>query len=406
MVNSRAAIEQIEGREIIDSRGNPTVEAEVTLADGTVCTGAAPGNPSGEAEDKSRRVILAVPAAVSNINNTVNIALKGLDASNTALVDSALIRADGTENRSRLGANAMLAVSLAAAGAAARHYDLPLYRFIGGTSGSVMPLPVMSVLNGGTYDSLDIRDFMIIPKRAGSFREGLTRCIEVHRRLSAILRQKGLLNSAGNGFSGEREAIELILEAIERAGFRPREDFVLGLDAAAGRWTSGGGGYILPGKKLSRTSDELIYEWKSLCERYPIAYLEDPLGDDDFEGRKKLTAELGGKLQIVGNRVLGNGLSRLKRSIEYGCENTAAIKLEQHSTLTEALAAVRLAKRNGYKTVISRSEAETEDVFIADLSVAINSGQIRIGAPRGGERTAKYNRLIRIEEELGKVVIT
>lgn len=411
-----AVIEQIIGREIIDSRGNPTVEAEVILSDGTVGRGAAPsGASTGAFEahelrdgDESRYLGKGVQKAVSNINNTINMALKGLDASDTTLVDTALIHADGTENKSKLGANAMLAVSLAAARAGANFYHMPLYRFIGGVDGVTLPLPMMNILNGGAHaaNNLDVQEFMIIPKSAESFRDGLRRCAEVYHRLAAILKQKGLSTGVGDegGFapdlSGEQEAVELILEAVERAGYRPREDFVLALDAAASEWKSDKSGYMLPKKKQSRGSSDLIEEWKSLCDCYPIVSIEDPLDEEDWEGWKRLTDELGGKIQLVGDDLFVTNPLRLKKGIDSGCGNAILIKLNQIGTLTETLSAIRLAQKNGYKTIISHRSGETEDTFIADLAVAVNAGQIKTGAPCRSERTAKYNRLIRIEEEL------
>lgn len=417
-MSKKPIIEQIIGREIIDSRGNPTVEAEVILSDGTSGRGAAPsGASTGAFEahelrdgDESRFLGRGVSKAVGNINNTINVALKGLDASDTALVDSSLIKADGTENKSKLGANAILAVSLASAKAAANFYGLPLYRFIGGIDGVTLPMPMMNILNGGAHaaNNLDVQEFMIIPKSAETFHDGLRRCTEVYHRLAAILKQKGLSAGVGDegGFapdlSGEAEAIELILEAVERAGYHPREDFVIALDAAASEWKSDSSDYFLPKKKSSRTTDELIAEWKGLCERYPIVSIEDPLDEEDWDGWKKITAELGDKIQLVGDDLFVTNPTRLKKGIDNSCGNAILIKLNQIGTLTETLSAIRLAQKNGYKAVVSHRSGETEDTFIADLAVAVNAGQIKTGAPCRSERTAKYNRLIRIEEELNR----
>lgn len=414
MSKSKAVIEQVIGREIIDSRGNPTVEAEVILADGTVGIGAAPSGASTGAYEAhelrdggGRYMGKGVQKAVNNINTTLNTTLKGLDASRTSLVDAALINADGTENKSKIGANAMLAVSLAAADAAARYYNIPLYRFMGGVNGCMLPLPMMNILNGGAHaaNNLDVQEFMIIPKSAGSFREGLRMCAEVYHSLAAILKQKGLSTAVGDegGFApdldGEEQAIELILEAVERANYRPREDFVLALDAAASEWKSERG-YLLPKKRESRNSAELIAEWKSLCSKYPIVSIEDPLDEEDWDGWQKITEELGDKIQLVGDDLFVTNPTRLKKGIDNACGNAILIKLNQIGTLSETLSAIRLAQKNGYKTIISHRSGETENTFIADLAVAVNAGQIKTGAPCRSERTAKYNRLIRIEEEL------
>lgn len=414
MSKSKAVIEQVIGREIIDSRGNPTVEAEVILADGTVGIGAAPSGASTGAYEAhelrdggGRYMGKGVQKAVNNINTTLNTTLKGLDASRTSLVDAALISADGTENKSKIGANAMLAVSLAAADAAARYYNIPLYRFMGGVNGCMLPLPMMNILNGGAHaaNNLDVQEFMIIPKSAGSFRDGLRMCAEVYHSLAAILKQKGLSTAVGDegGFApnldGEEQAIELILEAVERANYRPREDFVLALDAAASEWKSERG-YLLPKKRESRSSAELIAEWKSLCSKYPIVSIEDPLDEEDWDGWQKITEELGDKIQLVGDDLFVTNPARLKKGIENACGNAILIKLNQIGTLSETMSAIRLAQKNGYKTIISHRSGETENTFIADLAVAVNAGQIKTGAPCRSERTAKYNRLIRIEEEL------
>lgn len=421
MTAKKAVIEQIIGREIIDSRGNPTVEAEVILTDGTVGRSAAPsGASTGAFEahelrdgDEERFLGKGVSQAVSNINGTINMALKGLDASDTSLVDSSLIKADGTDNKSKLGANAILAVSLASADAAAKFYGLPLYRFIGGINGVTLPMPMMNILNGGAHASnnLDIQEFMIIPKSAGSFKDGLRSCTEVYHRLAAILKQKGLSTGVGDegGFapdlSGEQEAIELILEAVERAGYKPGEDFVLALDAAASEWKAPDKrGYFMPKKKSSCSAEELIEEWKGLCSRYPIVSIEDPLDEEDWEGWRELTKQLGKSVQLVGDDLFVTNPTRLKKGIDSACGNAILIKLNQIGTLTETLSAVRLAQKNSYKAVISHRSGETEDTFIADLAVALNAGQIKTGAPCRSERTAKYNRLIRIEEELNKGV--
>ena len=418
MFEHKAVIERVIGREIIDSRGNPTVEAEVWLSDGTAGRGAAPSGASTgifEAHelrdgDEMRYCGKGVTKAVHNINTTLNTALKGVNAADTLTVDKTLINADGTENKSRMGANAMLAVSLAAARAAAAHYRMPLYKFIGGVNAVKMPVPMMNILNGGAHASnnLDVQEFMIIPQGADSFRSGLRQCAEVYHSLAKILKIKGLSTGVGDegGFapdlSGEEEAIELILEAVERAGYRPGKDFTIALDAASSEWKAEGTGYFLPKKKLNRTSDELIEEWKSLCGKYPIVSIEDPLDEEDWNGWKKLTYELGDKVKLVGDDLFVTNPKRLREGIDKGCANSILVKLNQIGTLSETLAAIRLAKEHSYGTIISHRSGETEDSFIADLAVAVNAGQIKTGAPCRSERTAKYNRLLRIEEQLCK----
>lgn len=418
MFEQKAVIEKVIGREIIDSRGNPTVEAEVWLSDGTAGRGAAPsGASTGIYEalelrdgDESRYCGKGVQKAVSNVNTTLNMALKGINAADTQTVDKAILNADGTPDKSKLGANAMLAVSLAAAKAAANHYRMPVYRFLGGVNGRKLPMPMMNILNGGAHaaNNLDVQEFMIIPKGSESFREGLRQCAEVYHRLAKILKAKGLSTGVGDegGFapnlSGEEEAIELILEAVEAAGYKAGTDFAIALDAASSEWKADGKGYFLPKKKLSRTADELIEEWKRLCEKYPIISIEDPLDEEDWNGWKKLTEQLGSKVKLVGDDLFVTNPIRLRKGIENSCANSILIKLNQIGTVSETLSAISLAKENGYGTIISHRSGETEDTFIADLSVAVNAGQIKTGAPCRSERTAKYNRLIRIEEQFYK----
>ncbi len=418
MFEQKAVIEKVIGREIIDSRGNPTVEAEVWLSDGTAGRGAAPsGASTGIYEalelrdgDENRYCGKGVQKAVSNVNTTLNTALKGINAADTHTVDNAILNADGTPDKSKLGANAMLAVSLAAAKAAANHYRMPVYRFLGGVNGRKLPMPMMNILNGGAHaaNNLDVQEFMIIPKGAESFREGLRQCAEVYHRLAKILKAKSLSTGVGDegGFapnlSGEEEAIELILEAVEAAGYKAGTDFAIALDAASSEWKADGKGYFLPKKKLSRTAEELIEEWKRLCGKYPIISIEDPLDEEDWDGWKKLTEQLGSKVKLVGDDLFVTNPARLKKGIENGCANSILIKLNQIGTVSETLSAIALAKENGYGTIISHRSGETEDTFIADLAVAVNAGQIKTGAPCRSERTAKYNRLIRIEEQLYK----
>ncbi len=417
MFTAKTVIEKVIGREIIDSRGNPTVEAEVWLSDGTAGRGTAPSGASTgifealELRDGSDKRYggKGVLKAVSNINSSLNMALKGIDPADTMRVDSTMISADGTENKSKIGANAMLAVSLAAARAAAAHYRIPLYRFIGGINGVRLPVPMMNILNGGAHaaNNLDVQEFMIIPCGAESFREGLRQCSEVYHRLAVILKAKGHSTGVGDegGFapdlSGEEEAIEIILEAVEQAGYKAGKDFAIALDAASSEWKSKETNhYFLPKKKLHRSTEELIAEWADLCGKYPIVSIEDPLDEEDWNGWELITQKLGSKIDLVGDDLFVTNSQRLKKGIENHCANSILIKLNQIGTLTETLSAIRLAKENGYRTIISHRSGETEDTFIADLAVAVNAGRIKTGAPCRSERTAKYNRLIRIEEQL------
>ncbi len=409
------SIERIIGREIIDSRGNPTIEAEVHLTDGSVGYGCAPSGASTgifEAlelrdKDESRYFGNGVKKAVYNVNTTLNMALKGLDPSDVNKIDNALINADGTEDKSEIGANAMLSVSLASARAAATAFGMPLYRFIGGSNAVLLPMPMMNILNGGAHaaNNLDIQEFMIVPKSAESFRQGLRQCAEVYHKLKSILKASKYATGVGDegGFApdlaSEEEAIDLILEAVKAAGYKPKDDFVIAIDAASSEWKADNG-YYLPKKKLAKTTDELIAYWKGLCEKYPIFSIEDPLDEEDWSGWQKITSELGGKIQLVGDDLFVTNPKRLSKGINEGCANAILIKLNQIGTLSETLQAIRIAHENGYKTIISHRSGETEDTFISDLAVAINAGQIKTGAPCRSERTAKYNRLLRIEDEL------
>ncbi|MDO4170724.1 MAG: phosphopyruvate hydratase [Lachnospiraceae bacterium] len=411
-------IEKVIGREIIDSRGNPTVEAEVYLVDGTVGRGAAPsGASTGEFEalelrdgDKTRFGGKGVSKAVENINTTINDVLTGLDASDIYAIDKAMINADGTKDKSNLGANAILAVSIASAKAAASVLDLPLYRFLGGINGNRMPVPMMNILNGGAHaaNTVDVQEFMIMPAGAPSFREGLRWCTEVFHALASLLKEKGLATSVGDegGFApdlaSDEEAIEYILDAIKKAGYEPGKDFVLAMDAASSEWKSDKKGeYILPkcGKKFS--SAELVEHWKGLCDKYPIQSIEDGLDEEDWEGWKLMTKELGDKVQLVGDDLFVTNTERLSKGISLGCGNSILIKLNQIGSVSETLEAIKMAHKAGYTAVTSHRSGETEDTTIADLAVALNTGQIKTGAPSRSERVAKYNQLLRIEEELG-----
>lgn len=411
-------IEKVIGREIIDSRGNPTVEAEVCLADGTVGRGAAPsGASTGEFEalelrdgDQSRFGGKGVQKAVENINTVINDVLTGMDASDIYAVDRAMIEADGTEDKSKLGANAILAVSIACARAAALSLELPLYRFLGGVSGNVLPVPMMNILNGGAHaaNTVDVQEFMIMPVGAASFKEGLRWCTEVFHALQSLLKAKGLATAVGDegGFApdlaSDEEAIEYILEAVRKAGYEPEKDFVLAMDAASSEWKgSKKGEYVLPKCKKTFTSAELIEHWKGLCEKYPIWSIEDALDEEDWEGWQMLTKELGQKVQLVGDDLFVTNTKRLKRGIELGCGNSILIKLNQIGSVSETLEAIKMAHKAGYTAISSHRSGETEDTTIADLAVALNTCQIKTGAPSRSERVAKYNQLLRIEEELG-----
>lgn len=411
-------IEKVIGREIIDSRGNPTVEAEVWLADGTVGRGAAPsGASTGEFEalelrdgDKSRFGGKGVSKAVENINTVINAALVGLDAADTYAVDAAMLQADGTKDKSNLGANAILVVSIAAARAAAASLDLPLYRFLGGVSGNKLPVPMMNILNGGAHaaNTVDVQEFMIMPAGAPSFREGLRWCTEVFHALQALLKDKGLATSVGDegGFApdlaSDEEAIQYILAAIEKAGYQPGRDFVLAMDAASSEWKgSKKGEYRLPKCGKVFTSEELVAHWKQLVEKYPIYSIEDGLDEEDWEGWQQMTKELGGKVQLVGDDLFVTNTERLAKGISLGCGNSILIKLNQIGSVSETLEAIKMAHKAGYTAIASHRSGETEDTTIADLAVALNTCQIKTGAPSRSERVAKYNQLLRIEEDLG-----
>jgi enolase len=411
-------IEKVIGREILDSRGNPTVEAEVYLADGTVGRGTAPsGASTGEFEalelrdgDKSRYGGKGVSKAVENINTVINDAVKGIDASDTYAVDKAMIDADGTKDKSKLGANAILAVSIAAARAASIAMGVPLYRFLGGVSGNRLPVPMMNILNGGAHaaNTVDVQEFMIMPVGAPSFKEALRQCAEVFHALAALLKSKGLATSVGDegGFApdlgSDEEAIRYILEAVKNAGYEPGKDFMIAMDAASSEWKgSKKGEYILPKAGTKFTSSELIAHWKKLVEKYPIISIEDALDEEDWEGWQELTKELGGKVQLVGDDLFVTNTERLAKGISLGCGNSILIKLNQIGSVSETLEAIKMAHKAGYTAISSHRSGETADTTIADLAVALNTCQIKTGAPSRSERVAKYNQLLRIEEELG-----
>ncbi len=416
-------IEKVIGREILDSRGNPTVEAEVYLADGTIGRGTAPsGASTGEFEalelrdgDKSRYLGKGVSKAVENINTTISDVLVGMDASDTYAVDKAMIEADGTKDKSKLGANAILAVSIACARAAAIALDIPLYRFLGGVNANRLPVPMMNILNGGAHASnnVDVQEFMIMPVGAPSFKEALRWCAEVFHNLAALLKAEGLATSVGDegGFApnltgGDEEAIEFILKAIEKAGYKPGVDFMIAMDAASSEWKTGTvGKYKLPKAGTEFTSAELVEHWKKLIDKYPIISLEDGLDEEDWEGWKIFTKELGGRVQLVGDDLFVTNTERLEKGIKNGCANSILIKLNQIGSVSETLEAIKMAHKAGYTAISSHRSGETEDTTIADLAVALNTCQIKTGAPSRSERVAKYNQLLRIEEELGESAV-
>lgn len=415
-------IVKVIGREILDSRGNPTVEAEVYLADGTVGRGTAPsGASTGEFEalelrdgDKGRYCGKGVTKAVENINTAINDAVCGLDASDIYAVDKAMIKADGTKDKSKLGANAILAVSIAAARAASISLDIPLYRFLGGISGNRLPVPMMNILNGGAHaaNTVDVQEFMIMPVGAPSFKEALRWCAEVFHALAALLKSKGLATSVGDegGFApdlvSDEEAIQYILEAVKNAGYEPGKDFMIAMDAASSEWKgSKKGEYVLPKAGTKFTSAELIEHWKKLVEKYPIISIEDALDEEDWEGWQLLIKELGGKVQLVGDDLFVTNTERLAKGISLGCGNSILIKLNQIGSVSETLEAIKMAHKAGYTAISSHRSGETADTTIADLAVALNTCQIKTGAPSRSERVAKYNQLLRIEEELGESAV-
>lgn len=420
----KTKIVKVTGREILDSRGNPTVEAEVYLADGTVGKGAAPsGASTGEFEalelrdgDKSRYLGKGVQKAVNNINTAINAAICGLDASDIYAVDSAMIKADGTKDKSNLGANAILAVSIASAKAAATSLDIPLYRFIGGISGNRLPVPMMNILNGGAHatNTVDTQEFMIMPVGAPSFKEALRQCAEVFHALAKILKDKGLATSVGDegGFapdlSSDEETIETILDAVKAAGYKPGNDFMIAMDAASSEWKDKGKGvgfYKQPKSGRTFTSDELIDHWAALVDKYPIISIEDALDEEDWEGWKRLTQRLGDKVQLVGDDLFVTNTERLSKGIANGCGNSILIKLNQIGSVSETLEAIKMAHNAGFTAISSHRSGETEDTTIADLAVALNTCQIKTGAPSRSERVAKYNQLLRIEEQLGAAAV-
>lgn len=419
-MNNYYEIVDVRAREVMDSRGNPTVEVEVELENGKMGRAIVPsGASTGEFEavelrDGGDRYLgKGVEKAVSNINEILAEEIMCRNALRQHEIDTVLMNVDGTKNKSKIGANAILGVSMAVAHAAAGGQGVPLYRYIGGVSGNVMPVPMMNILNGGAHssNSVDVQEFMILPVGACCFREGLRRCVEVYHTLKSLLKARGLSVAVGDegGFapdlSSDREVIETILEAIEKAGYTYGEgkDFMISLDVAASEWKNtkaGIGHYLLPKAGKEYTTDELISHWEHMIEEYPIYSIEDPLDEEDWEGWKKLTERIGKKVILVGDDLFVTNVERLKKGIEMGAGNAILIKPNQIGSLSETMEAIKLAKKHGFKTIMSHRSGETEDTTIADLAVGLNTGLIKTGAPCRGERTAKYNRLLRIEEEL------
>lgn len=411
-------IKDVKGREILDSRANPTVEAEILLENGVTARAAVPsGASTGQFEalelrdkDPARFGGKGVQKAVENINTVIRDRLIGMDVSDVAAIDAAMLELDGTKDKSNLGANAILAVSLAAAQTAAKAQGVPLYRFLGGVASDTLPVPMMNILNGGAHaaNNVDVQEFMIMPVGAPSFREGLRMCTEVFHALAAILKKEGLSTAVGDeggyapNLGSDEEAVQYLLRAIEAAGYKPYDDFMLAIDAASSEWKSEKGTYLLPKSQKHYTTDELIAFWENLVSKYPIGSIEDGLDEEDWEGWKKLTARLGDKVQLVGDDLFVTNTERLQKGIENSCGNSILIKLNQIGSLTETLNAIKMAHSAGYTAVVSHRSGETEDTTIADLAVAMNAGQIKTGAPSRSERVAKYNQLLRIEEDLGK----
>ncbi len=412
-------ITDVRARQIIDSRGNPTVEVEVRLENGAVGRADVPsGASTGEFEaielrDKDDKYFgLGVERAVRHVNECLAEEIMCRNAMNQREIDDSMIKSDGTTNKRQVGANAILGTSLATAVAAANGLEIPLYRYLGGVAASTMPIPMMNILNGGAHssNSVDVQEFMILPMGASCFKDGLRWCVEVYHTLKNILKNRGLSVAVGDegGFApdldSDIEVIEIILEAITQAGYSygRGKDFMISLDVAASEWKSkrGNGYYILPKAGREFSSDELIEHWSQMCEKYPIFSIEDPLDEEDWRGWEKLTKKLGDKVVLVGDDLFVTNTERLQNGIELKAGNAILIKPNQIGSLSETINAVMLAKQHGYKTIMSHRSGETEDTFIADLAVGLNTGFIKTGAPCRGERTAKYNRLLRIEEEL------
>jgi enolase len=410
-------IDLVHAREVLDSRGNPTVEAEVTLSSGAMGRAIVPsGASTGEHEavelrdgDKSRYLGKGVLKAVENVNNIIGPHVEGLDASRQSDLDAEMIELDGTENKEKLGANAILAVSMAAARAAANHFELPLYRYLGGVNASILPVPMMNIINGGAHadSNVDFQEFMAMPVGAPSFSEALRWGAETFHALKSVLKKRGYSTAVGDegGFApslkSNEEAIEVILEAITLAGYRPGHDVAIALDPAASEFYDGSKYVFKKSDGSVKTSEQLVKFWAEWVRQYPIVSLEDGLAEDDWDGWKLMTDELGGKVQLVGDDIFVTNTSRLARGIDTGVGNSILIKVNQIGTITETLEAIEMARRNNYTAVMSHRSGETEDTFIADLAVATGTGQIKTGSASRTDRIAKYNQLLRIEEELG-----
>lgn len=416
-------IEKIIGREILDSRGNPTVEAEVILADGSMGRAAVPsGASTGAFEavelrdgDKNRYLGNGVKKAVENINTVIASALKGMDASNQTELDAAMIKLDGTANKGKLGANAILGVSLAAAKAVANSLNIPLYRYIGGVNAKTLPVPMMNIINGGKHadSSLNIQEFMIMPVGAKSFSEALEQSTTVFHILKKLLKNDGYVTAVGDEggfapkFNSDTEALDYIVKAIETAGYRPGEDFYIAIDAAAtemyeeAKKAGREGEYLFWKSGEYKTVDQMVDFWDDICNRYPVISLEDGLSEEDWDGWKKLTDRIGNKVQLVGDDLFVTNTDRIRKGVEGDISNAVLIKVNQIGTLTETLDSIEMAKNNKWTAVVSHRSGETEDVTLADIAVATNAGQIKTGAPSRTDRVAKYNQLLRIEQELG-----
>ena len=413
-------IAAVRGRQIFDSRGTPTVEAEVYLENGAAAVASV---PSGASTGRHEAVELrdgdpaayggkSVLKAVRAVNQDLNEALHGLPANDQAAVDDAILRADGTDNKSRLGANATRAVSLACARAAAAAHGLEFYRYLGGAGGVTLPVPMMNILNGGAHadNNVDIQEFMIVPLGAGSFCHAMKMGTEIYAALKAALKSRGLATAVGDegGFApslrDDEQALELLVEAIESAGYRPGADVAIAMDAAASEWTQGDG-YRLPKNGQSLTREALIAHFADLAGRFPIFSIEDPLGEDDFEGFARITEQLGARVQIVGDDLFVTNPARLEQGIRSRSANAVLVKPNQIGTLSETIRTVRLAQQHGYRTILSHRSGETEDTSIADIAVALNAGQIKTGAPARTDRVCKYNRLLKIEQTLGMAAV-
>lgn len=409
-------IAKVFAREILDSRGNPTVEVDVTLNDGSVGTASVPsGASTGIYEavelrdgDKSRYLGRGVQKAVANVNNIIAPKLTGENALDQRKIDDTMKSLDGTLNKEKLGANAILGVSLACAKAAANALGIELYQYIGGAHAHVIPTPMMNILNGGAHanNNVDIQEFMIMPVGSQEFSKALRMCVEVFHTLKGILAEMGNTTSVGDegGFAPmlekDEDALKVIVQAIEKAGYNTNFDFKIAIDAAASEWVTDDGDYVMPKSGIRKTKREMVDYWKDLCDRYPIISIEDGVGEDDWDAWKMLTDELGDRVQLVGDDLFVTNIERLSDGIDSGVANSILIKLNQIGTLTETLDAIMIAKRSGYTTIISHRSGETEDTTIADIAVAVNAGQIKTGAPSRSDRVAKYNRLLRIEEQL------